>query len=270
MAFFDLIAGEGPIVAAAIHNGHDIRPELAPLLALDEATRLREEDPFTDQLAAVAPTRIIARRSRFEVDLNRPRDEAVYLKAAQAWGIDVWRESSPSAAVLAESLANYDLFYAATRTLLEGLVAQYGHVVVLDLHSYNHRRDGAHGPEADCAGNPEVNVGTASIDRDAWGLVVDRFVTDLHGHDFLGQRLDVRENVKFQGGHFPRWINATFPSQACAIAIEFKKTFMDEWTGEVDQFHLAALQTALAATLPGLLASLAALSSTPSYPASDR
>jgi hypothetical protein len=37
----------------------------------------------------VAPTHIIVTRSRFEVDLNRPRDKAVYRCAADAWNLDV-------------------------------------------------------------------------------------------------------------------------------------------------------------------------------------
>ncbi|MGH8657056.1 MAG: N-formylglutamate amidohydrolase, partial [Gammaproteobacteria bacterium] len=77
-AVFVLEEGDGPIVATAIHAGHALHPEIAALIALDEATRLREEDPFTAQLARVAPTRLIALRSRFEVDLNRPRERAVY------------------------------------------------------------------------------------------------------------------------------------------------------------------------------------------------
>jgi hypothetical protein len=66
--------------------------------------------------------------------------------------------------------------------------------------------------------------------------------------------------VKFRGGHFPQWINANFPGAVCAIAVEFKKTFMDEWTGELDHAALQRLEKALASTLPGLLASLREMS----------
>ena len=38
--------GEGPIVAASIHDGHDLTHEVAERLALDEASRLREEDRY--------------------------------------------------------------------------------------------------------------------------------------------------------------------------------------------------------------------------------
>ena len=53
------------------------------------------------------------------------------------------------------------------------------------------------------------------------------------------------------------WIHRTFPTTGCALALEFKKTFMDEWSGRVDAAHLAELSRALASTLPGLVESLA-------------
>lgn len=34
-----------PVIATAIHAGHDLRAEVAPLMLLDDATRRREEDP---------------------------------------------------------------------------------------------------------------------------------------------------------------------------------------------------------------------------------
>src|SRR6185369_9772081 len=83
--------GDGPLVACAIHDGHDVRPEVADCLRLDSAQRLYEEDPYTGEWTSIAPTRIVARRSRFEVDFNRSRDKAVYITPVDAWGLDVWR-----------------------------------------------------------------------------------------------------------------------------------------------------------------------------------
>jgi N-formylglutamate amidohydrolase len=251
MKLFDLTVGEGPLVAAAIHEGHLLRPAAMEWVALSDAERLREEDPFTGELAKLAPTYVIGRRSRFEMDLNRPREQAVYRKPEDAWGLTAWRGELP-AAVVTESLANYDLFYKTVHTVLHELVRRHGCIIVLDLHSYNYCRDGQ-GRPADAAENPEVNVGTGSVDRSIWGPVVERFMTDLRAFDFHGLQLDVRENVKFFGGHFPRWMHATFPGQVCAIAVEFKKTFMDEWTGELDRTHFEALREALQSTFPGLL-----------------
>lgn len=254
MTLLELTIGEGPLVAAATHNGHELRSDVSQWIALDESERLHEEDPFTGELAALAPTRFVGQRSRFEVDLNRPRKQAVYQRPEDAWGLEVWREPlSPS--VVAASLAHYDMCYAAIHTVLAQLINRYGRVVVLDLHSYNHCRAGC-GVAGDVSENPEINLGTLSLDRSVWAPVVERFMTDLRAFDFCGRQLDVRENVKFLGGHFPRWIHATFPEQACAIAVEFKKTFMDEWTGELDRPRFDALKAALRSTFPGILAVL--------------
>ena len=65
------VQGEGPLIAVAVHAGHAVRAELAGLFALSADGRLREEDPYTGEWAELAPTRIVAHHSRFEVDLNR-------------------------------------------------------------------------------------------------------------------------------------------------------------------------------------------------------
>lgn len=68
------------MMAVALHNGHEVRPEVAALFAIDESDRRREEDPFTALWTDIADIRLVVNRSRFEVDLNRPRKKAVYLK----------------------------------------------------------------------------------------------------------------------------------------------------------------------------------------------
>jgi N-formylglutamate deformylase len=232
--FYAAFPGEGPLVASAIHDGHFVRHEVSALLALDDAVRLREEDPYTALLTAIAPNRLIGRRSRFEVDLNRPRDKAVYQLPEDAWGLNVWK-SSPPAALVERSLAGYDAFYAHVHELLESLISLYGGFVVLDLHSYNHRRSGPGSAVADPVANPDINIGTGSVNRDRWGPLIDEFMEGLRSTKTgAGAALDVRENVKFLGGNFSTWINQTFPSNGVAIAVEFKKIFMDEWTGVCD------------------------------------
>lgn len=249
---------DSDIVALAIHDGHAVRADLLPLLNLSAAERLREEDPYTGPMAQACAAWMVGCRSRFEFDLNRPRERAVYRQPADAWGLQVWRQP-PSAAVVEASLAMYDEFYAALEKFLESRVRAHGKVVVLDLHSYNHRRDGAAQRPADPAFNPEINLGTGSVDRAQWGVLVDRFMADLRGHDYFGRRLDVRENVKFEGGNVSCWIYRRFPSTVCSLSIEFKKFFMDEWTGEADGEQVAALTEMLRATLPGLRESLRAV-----------
>jgi len=243
--------GDGPLIAAAIHDGQSLRPELTPAMALISAERLREEDPFTGTWTSIAPTRLIALHSRFEVDFNRPRDKAVYLTPDDAWGLQVWKET-PSAECVERSLAIHDAFYDEVRGLLQRMVQRYQRIVVLDLHTYNHRREDRSGAPADPQANPEVNVGTGTMLRSRWAPVVDRFIVGLRNFDFLGRRLDVRENVRFRGGHFPTWIHEHFPQSVCVLSIEFKKFFMDEWSGEADQIQLNAIERALKSTVWGL------------------
>jgi N-formylglutamate amidohydrolase len=247
--------GDGPIVAAAIHDGHELRAEVAARVALDDGERRREEDPFTARWTEIAPNRIVVHRSRFEADMNRPRDQAVYLLPEQAWGLNVWKSPLPRP-LLEQSLADYDAFYAGVYELLSEIRAEHGCFAVLDLHSYNHRREGPEAPPAPAHENPEINVGTGTMNRRRWQPVVERFLSDLSGYHSGARSLDVRENVRFRGGHFPRWIHQTFPESGCALAVEVKKFFMDEWTGRPDEAEIEFVREALASTLPGLLEAL--------------
>ncbi len=250
-----IFSGDGPLVATAIHHGHDVRPEVRERMALPEDRRLNEEDPFTGPFTAVAPTRIIVERSRFEVDLNRPRENAVYRRPEDAWGIRVWRGELPDD-VCDRSLAIHDAFYSTLGAILWEKERRYGAFVVFDLHSYNHRRDGPDAPPQDPAANPEVNLGTGSMDRQRWGALADRFMEDLRSFDFGGRHLDVRENVRFRGAELCRFVHARFPKTGCGLAIEFKKFFMDEWTGETYPEIHGRIPEALRATVPGILEEL--------------
>jgi N-formylglutamate deformylase len=71
--------------------------------------------------------------------------------------------------------------------------------------------------------------------------------------------LIVAENVKFMGGYFAQWIGERFPGTVCNLCIEFKKFFMDEWTGKLDQQLHSAIQQALASTVPGVVEELGQL-----------
>jgi len=242
---FEIRDGSGPrrLVATAIHAGHDLRREVEREIALTASARLREEDPYTDRIIEPAGLRVVANRSRFEVDLNRGRDDAVYGDTDDTWGLHVWKRPLPSA-VIQRSLEIYDEFYARLAALLDRL-ADDGPFVVLDVHSYNHRRQGPRAPAAPARENPDVNVGTGTLARDRWAPVVDTLIDTLDGTEVAGQPLDVRENVRFTGANLTRWVHERYPETGCALALEFKKTFMDEWTGDVDPGRLRDLTNAV-------------------------
>lgn len=166
------------IIATAIHAGHELRPAIAERMALPEADRLREEDPYTDRLIAGFDTQVHVARSRFEVDMNRDADGCVYRSPAEAWDLRVWHDEVLDDENIAASAALHQEFYDELRTRLDAIAAQ-GPFVIYDVHSYNHRRDGANAPAAPEAENPEVNVGTGTMDRARFGGVVDAFMASL-------------------------------------------------------------------------------------------
>ena len=234
--------GEGPIVAAAIHDGHGLRAEIVAAMALADADRLREEDPFTGQATLDVPTHVIAHRSRFEVDMNRAAENAVYRTPDQSWGLEVWTAPLDDALV-ARSLDLHARFYAMVEAVLADVVKDHGIVVVLDIHSYNHRRDGPDAPPTPAVDAPEINIGTSSMPRDRWAWLLDPLIEEMRAYDFGGRHLDVRENIAFQGkGELTRFVHERFPETGCAIAIEFKKFFMDEWAGAPDRQALAHMR----------------------------
>ncbi|WP_092565284.1 N-formylglutamate amidohydrolase [Bowdeniella nasicola] len=250
-------AGTWParLIATAIHAGHGLRPELAELIALPEADRLREEDPFTDRLIDGFDTRVYVDRSRFEVDLNRDADGAVYRSPAEAWDLKVWHDTELDAANVAASREIHTAFYDELRARLDEC-AKHGPFVIYDVHSYNHRRDGADRPAAPEADNPEVNVGTGSLNSERFGGIVTAFIGALQAQRVPWGTLDVRENVRFFGGHLAQWVHENYPETGIVLALEFKKTFMDEWSGIPDEAHLRALNAALRETVPATLAAL--------------
>lgn len=238
------------ILGTAIHDGHGMRPDTLALTALSDEQRLREEDPFTEYLIRDLPNRIVVHRSRFEVDLNRGRDQSVYLTPEQCWGLTAWRGQLPDD-VVETSRGQHDDYYEMLATTLRQMEKRHGAFVVLDVHSYNHRRHGPEAPPTPQDEAPDINIGTYSMDEGRWGHVVDALMEHLARGLIDGRRLDVRKNVAFKGmGEQTRFIHHAFPQSGCAIAIEFKKIFMDEWTGQPNLNVLAQLRSLLADATP--------------------
>jgi hypothetical protein len=129
------------------------------------------------------------------------------------------------------------------RALLDDIVEEHGRFVLIDAHSYNHRRDGPKAAAMPQEAAPDINIGTFSMPRDDWAFLVDPLMEEMRRFNFNGRSLDVRENVAFQGkGEQTRFVHDRYPESGCAIALEFKKFFMDEWSGEPDPAELDAMR----------------------------
>ena len=240
--------GAGPVVATAIHDGHELRAEVARAMALSDSGCLREEDPFTGLAIVDVPTHVVVHRSRFEFDLNRDAAGAVYRTPDQSWGLDLWREP-PADDLVERSLAIHAAYYRMLGQLLDEVARDHDRFVLLDVHSYNHRRGGADADPEPVAKAPDINIGTFSMPRDNWAFLLDPLMEAMRGFDFNGRHLDVRENIAFQGkGEQTRFVHEHYPKQGCAIALEFKKFFMDEWSGVPDRSELDAMRRFIAFT----------------------
>jgi hypothetical protein len=250
--------GPGPVMATAIHDGHELRPEVAAAMALDEAGRLREEDPFTGEAVLEVPAHIVVHRSRFEVDLNRSPDLALCRDPDLCWGLEVWKPGALGDDLASRSLAIHAEYYRMLGALLDGVAARHGRFLLIDVHSYNHRRGGPEAPPTPQDAAPDINIGTFSMPRAHWAFLVDPLIEAMRGFDHQGRRLDVRENVAFQGkGEQTRFVHERYPGTGCAIALEIKKFYMDEWTGLPDPSELAAMRSLIAhvaRTAEGILA----------------
>jgi N-formylglutamate deformylase len=239
---FDVSGQQGPVLAVAVHHGHDLPVAVAPHVVLDEAERLREEDPFTGAFTVVGDQRAVVSVSRFACDLNRPPERCLYRTPEDAWGLRVW-DGAPPPEAEAFAAAHHRRFYEWVDAALDDGELR----LVLDLHSYNHRRGGPDA-EVDDDAFPMLNIGTKWIERDRWGREVDAVLAALRSCSF-----DARENVVFGGGWFSRHVAEVAGDRLLVLAVEVRKSFMDEWTGVADDARIAEVVAALRAAVEAVV-----------------
>lgn len=227
---------------------------------LGEVERLREEDPLTDYFLTAGDTIVRANRSRFEFDLNRPPEKAVTTDPADTWGLRVWNDGLPDSE-RDHSLALHRQFYQLISERVKAMIAENERILVLDLHSYNHRRGGRDEDPAHPEKNPDIDLGATTLNKEIYGELLDEFADALRSRTVKGRELDVRTNVRWEdGGNFPEWLHAEFGDAACVITLEYKKIFMDEWGHTADILALQDLREGFLAAVQAGRAWLAAKS----------
>ena len=231
-AFFIKIDDYANYVCTAIHNGHRVRSGLLNKCALNESERLREEDPYTADIAANMPITVVANDSRYEYDLNRPPETCVY---EEAWGQAVWCEPL-SDAEKAASVARHNAFYTVLGALYEKLESLYPRVLVYDVHSYNYQRPGM-------GDVPLFNIGTEQLDTQRWQAVIDRWAERLGNIQLPGVEVRAAINEVFYGRGYQATFIAKSYRNTLVLPTEAKKAFMDELTGEPLPGVLEALHT---------------------------
>lgn len=214
------IEAYAPVICTAIHAGHRMTDKIAEHCLLNEAERLYEEDPFTDQFIQSMPITIVANDSRYQYDLNRPLATCIYKKA---WGKQVWKSALPNKERKV-SVDRHQCFYRILDTLISVLETMYGSCLVFDVHSYNYQRH--------TQTTPTFNLGIEQVDMDRWGNVIHHFRRGLNRIELSNNKVHAGCNEIFYGrGYLISHINGRFQN-TLVIPTELKKVYMDERSGE--------------------------------------
>ena len=223
---------------AAVHDGHQFRKELWQNCLHTEYERWFEEDPQTKEMVKSHPIVIAAMDSRFEYDLNRAPETAIY---DDAWGKQLWKTPLPKA-MQTKSLAKHAHFYKVVYALLQKLEEKFGVCVVYDMHSYNWKRWTRE--------VPTWNLGTSNVDEKRFGAEIESWRALLANTPFPnGIPSTSKINDTFQGnGYFLKFITQNF-NNTLVLATEIAKIYCDELTQVLYPEVVAAvekyLQTAL-------------------------
>ena len=228
-----------PYVCGAVHDGHQFRKSLWDNCLHTEYERWYEEDPSTKDMVASHPIVIAGCDSRFEYDLNRPPDGAIY---SDAWGKQLWKEPL-SKTEYDHSLQKHATFYEVTHALIQKLEQLFPRVIVFDMHSYNWKRW-----EREV---PTWNLGTANINNERFGSIVNSWQEKLSKMHFPhGIRATTGINDTFQGnGFFLKYITTTFPN-TLVLATEIAKVYCDEYSGIIYPEVVKAVSEQLKELIP--------------------
>jgi len=226
-------------VCGAVHDGHQFRKELWDNCLHSEYDRWYEEDPETKQMIRTHPIVIAGCDSRFEYDLNRFPEDAVF---DLAWGKQLWREPLTKSQKN-HSLLKHENFYKVIHALISKLEEKYGFCIVYDVHSYNWQR-----------WNREVptwNLGTSNIDNIKYGEQIESWRASLENMKLPNNITSTSKiNDTFYGnGYFLRFITNTFKN-TLVLATEIAKVYCDETKQIIYPEVVAAVQKELLLRLP--------------------
>ncbi|MDN3493585.1 N-formylglutamate amidohydrolase [Winogradskyella bathintestinalis] len=207
-----------PYACAAVHDGHQFRKELWENCLHNQYERWYEEDPETKNMVKSHPIVIAGCDSRFEYDLNRTPEEAVF---ETAWGKELWKQPL-SKTEKDKSLQKHANFYKVVFALISKLEDKFGTCVVYDMHSYNWRRWDRE--------VPTWNLGTVNIDNDRFRNEVESWREALASIEFPHKiKQTAKINDTFQGnGYFLKYITNNFKN-TLVLATEIAKIYCDEY-----------------------------------------
>ncbi|MBC3846398.1 N-formylglutamate amidohydrolase [Winogradskyella echinorum] len=228
-----------PYACAAVHDGHQFRKDLWDNCLHTEYDRWYEEDPETKNMVISHPIVIAGCDSRFEYDLNRDPENAVF---ETAWGKQLWRNPLP-ANEKKKSLQKHSNFYKVLHALIAKLEEMFGVCIVYDMHSYNWQRWDRE--------VPTWNIGTSNVDNTRFGKQVESWRQALASIQLPhGIKQTAKINDTFQGnGYFLKYITNNF-NNTLVLATEIAKVYCDEYKRINYPEVVAAVESQLQTLLP--------------------
>ena len=253
-----LLPGTSPLVISVPHAGTALPPDLAPLLT-PRALALPDTDWHVAALYDFAPTMgatmIVARYSRYLIDLNRPPDDAALYSAAPQTGLCPThsfageplyvdgRASLGGVEIEQRRQEYWQPYHDTLRASLNATRERHGYAVLLDAHSIRSVI-----PRLFADRLPDVNVGTYA-GRSCSGLVNEALRAQLNAAPRWSHVLDGR----FKGGHITRHYGQP-ESGVHAVQIELAQcSYMDESDGVYEESRAAPLRGLLRSLIESLL-----------------
>lgn len=253
-----LVPGSSPLVISVPHGGIELPTELARQmtpLALgvpDTDWHVGKLYEFANKLGAAM---ILARLSRYVIDLNRPPDDAALYSASPQTGLCPALSFAGEplyldgrAAVVATEVAQrraqyWEPYHAGLRALLDAARARHGYALLVDAHSIR-----SVVPRLFEGRLPDINIGT----HDGRSCS-PRMAAALRGPLEATQRFTHVFNGRFKGGHITRHYGQP-ANHVHALQIELAQCgYMDESTAVYDAARAAPLQSLLHVLLEALL-----------------
>ncbi len=228
-----------PYACAAIHDGHQFRKELWENCIHTEYERWYEEDPETKNMIKSHSIVLAGCDSRFEYDLNRDPENAVF---DTAWGKQLW--SKPlSEKMKDKSLRKHTNFYKIVHTLVNKLESKFGFCTIYDMHSYNWKRWDRE--------VPTWNLGTSNVDNTRFGDVIDSWRQSLSEIKLPNNiKSTAKINDTFLGnGYFLKYITNNFKN-SLVLATEIAKVYCDEYEQIVYPEVVKAVEKDLITRIP--------------------
>lgn len=248
---YDFHAGDSPLLVSVPHDGRLLPPGMEERMTA-AGLALPDTDWHVARLYAFAKdlgaSMIVARYSRYVVDLNRPADDSALYPGQLATGLcprhtfdgrQIYRAGATIDT--AHRIERYwRPYHDRIRDTLAGLQQEHGLALLWDAHSIASRVPSLFDGEL-----PVLNIG--SFDGRSCGAAIAAAVVRIAADSPYAAVCDAR----FKGGYITRHYGDP-AAGVHALQLELaQRAYMDEATGDYDETRASQLRDTLRAMLAG-------------------